>query len=250
MWNHRGRKRQRQSGEERRTEVRRETSFHLATLMAAMIVSTTKDWWPTTARERDTERGGGGGSREGSGGGHFHSAAFSRTGVMFGRDQDNKTVCHREPQTHHSRSKNRSVRLEGMIWALWFFSEKVKPDWQKPLQLCVAVSVWQICAWFVPWGLSSLQCHESQPSFQPVHRLHHVDTPSNNWKKQIHCFQCFCINWALSQCRVLGCAKTLTVFADTNPGSRKDYRCFSAQLDSSAWWIECQWESIKSTWRL
>lgn len=37
--------------------------------------------------------------------------------------QDNKIVCHLEPQTH----RNHSARLEEMIWTLRFFSQKVKP---------------------------------------------------------------------------------------------------------------------------
>lgn len=66
--------------------------------------------------------------RVGEGGAHFHSDAFSRTGVMFGRDGDNKIVCHREPRTHNSTEENHSVRLEEMISTVGFFSGKVKAD--------------------------------------------------------------------------------------------------------------------------
>lgn len=59
MWNHRKRERQRERGEERWTEVRIETSFHLASLMAAMIVSTTKRLMANDSnrkREREGDR--------------------------------------------------------------------------------------------------------------------------------------------------------------------------------------------------
>lgn len=48
----------RERGRERWTEVRIETSFHLASLMATTIVSTTKDRQPMTAAEREGGVGG------------------------------------------------------------------------------------------------------------------------------------------------------------------------------------------------
>lgn len=95
MWNHRKRVRQRERGEERWTEVRIETSFHLASLMAAMIVSTTKrlmvnDSNRKSKRERETGRE----RRERGERYYFHSDAFSHTGVMFcrPRQQDSSVI--------------------------------------------------------------------------------------------------------------------------------------------------------------
>lgn len=62
-------------------------------------------------RKRDGKKRG----RVGVGGFWGVGGAFSCTGVMFGRDRDNKIVCHPEPRTHNSMNENHSARLEGTI---------------------------------------------------------------------------------------------------------------------------------------
>lgn len=96
--------RRNERGEERWTEVRIETSFHLASLMAAMIVCTTKD------NDSNRTRGGDGGG--GLGRYYFHSDAFSYAGVVFGRPRHQD--CHHRQLHKQNHSKNKFNR-RGLI---------------------------------------------------------------------------------------------------------------------------------------
>lgn len=117
MWNHRERETQRERGEERRTEVRIETSFHLASLMAAMIVSTTKDGWQTTATERLRGRVG--------------DITFSHTGVVFQRTKTTRLVRHPNLRAGNSNKITAWNSKKGLIWSLGDSPSRVKLHWQQ-----------------------------------------------------------------------------------------------------------------------
>lgn len=95
MRNHRERERQKQRGEERWTEVRIETSFHLATLMAAMMVSTTKDI-----------------ASDGGGGGVTSIQKHSAVQVSCSAERRNKTRLSAGSPGRRVHKQNHSMKFE------------------------------------------------------------------------------------------------------------------------------------------
>lgn len=157
------------------------------------------------------------------GGAHFHSDAFGRTGVMFGRDRDNKIVCHLEPQTHNSTDENHSLRLAEMIWTVRFFDGKVKADtFYNSTSPC---GFRQISVWFVSSLLSSMSPIRAVDSDAIQTSL---IGNTNNWQHNQY------ENWQKmflhkrNLVTFLSFA-TCNTFTDNLPASQQSWKCFSAE---------------------